>query len=200
MVALMNYLELGKCPHCRVDTPSLSTLWSGETTNHSGAEKRFWRVYKCSRCGGLVTAWAQADTKAVQQVFPATAELDENIDKRVREYLKQAMDTVHAPASSVMVSASAVDAMLKAKNYKDGNLYDRINKAKDDGLITSGMADWAHDVRLDANDQRHSDEDAALPTEADAQRSIDFAQALAEILFVLPSRVRRGMGQPETPA
>ncbi|MNW06866.1 hypothetical protein D3C71_2033470 [compost metagenome] len=57
------------------------------------------------------------------------------------------------------------------------------------------MAAWAHEVRLDANDQRHDDEDGALPDEADARKSIEFATALAQFLFVLPARVARGRGQ-----
>ena len=55
------------------------------------------------------------------------------------------------------------------------------------------MAKWAHQVRLDANDQRHADESAPLSTKQDAERSVRFALALAEILFVLPARVTRGI-------
>jgi hypothetical protein len=91
-----------------------------------------------------------------------------------------------------MLTASAVDAMLKAKGLNNGSLYSRIDQAKDDHLITAEMATWAHEVRLDANDQRHADENAPLPNEADATRVITFAQALAEFLFVLPAKVARG--------
>ena len=58
------------------------------------------------------------------------------------------------------------------------------------------MAHWAHEVRLDANDQRHADQAADLPTTEDAKRVIDFASAFAEFLFVLPSRVQRGIRNP----
>jgi hypothetical protein len=54
------------------------------------------------------------------------------------------------------------------------------------------MAAWAHGVRLDANDQRHADDDSAHASTEDAARAIDFALALGEYLFVLPDRVRRG--------
>lgn len=92
-----------------------------------------------------------------------------------------------------MLAASAVDSMLKLRGYSEGSLYARIEKAIENHLLTQEMGQWAHAVRLDANDQRHADEAAALPTEADAKRVIDFAEALAEILFVLPSRVARGL-------
>jgi Domain of unknown function (DUF4145) len=93
------------------------------------------------------------------------------------------------------MSAAAVDAMLKSKGLKDGSLYKRIDEAAKDHLITDGMAQWAHQVRLDANDQRHADENAPLPTKDDAQRCLDFAVALGEFLFVLPARVTRGINE-----
>ncbi len=91
-----------------------------------------------------------------------------------------------------MLAASSVDSMLKERGLSDGVLYARIKAAVERHLITEEMGAWAHDVRLDANDQRHSDDTADLPSVADAQRAVDFAGALAEFLFVLPARVRRG--------
>ena len=51
----------------------------------------------------------------------------------------------------------------------------------------------AHDVRLDANDQRHADTNAPLPTETDAERAVEFAIALAQFLFVLRTQVKRAL-------
>ena len=94
-----------------------------------------------------------------------------------------------------MLAASAVDSMLKLKSYKEGNLYARIELAAKEHLITADMAKWAHDVRLDANDQRHADDSAPLPSVEDAKRCVDFAQALAQFIFVLPARVQRGIAE-----
>ena len=92
-----------------------------------------------------------------------------------------------------MLSASSVDAMLKEKGYKEGSLYSRIDKAVSDGAITADMAVWAHEIRLDANDQRHADDNAGLPTQEDAERCIEFAKALGQFMFVIPRRVSRGI-------
>ena len=102
------------------------------------------------------------------------------------------MSSIHAPVGAVVTAASAVDAMLKSKGYKDGSLYSRIDQAAKDHLITSEMAAWAHEIRLEANDQRHADENAPLPTSEDAAKVIEFAKALGQFLFVLPARVERG--------
>jgi hypothetical protein len=85
--------------------------------------------------------------------------------------------------------------MLKEKGLSHGSLKDRIDQAAASHLITDGMKQWAHQIRLDANDQRYASYPAALPTREDARRCLDFAIALADILYVLPARVTRGIQQ-----
>ena len=131
-------------------------------------------------------------------MFPPGTEVDENIPEPARDYLKQALNTLHAPAGSVMLSASAVDAMLKYKGYTEGSLYSRIDKAKEDNLITEEMALWAHEVRLDANEPRHADQEAPLPSEDDARKCVEFVISLGQFLFVLPARVERGREEART--
>jgi len=190
---LVNQLDLSRCPHCNVDSPSLIMIWECNTDAHSSGNLRHWKIYKCARCGGLVTASSRSQTGQIIERFPTSNDISEVIPDKAQNYLNQALNSLHAPAGSVMLSASAVDAMLKEKNYKEGSLYDRINQAATDHVITEDMAKWAHEVRLDANDQRHADEEITIPDENDAQKSLDFTLALAEILFVLPSKITRGL-------
>ena len=149
-------------------------------------------MYRCDRCGGLVIAAARSDHGQVEEAYPPPRTVDADLPEKARAYLAQAINSLHAPAGAVMLAASAVDAMLKDKGLVDGTLYARIDKAAADGTITGDMRDWAHEVRLDANDQRHADKDAALPTSEDAERAVEFASALGTFMFVLPARVRRG--------
>jgi hypothetical protein len=92
-----------------------------------------------------------------------------------------------------MLAASAVDALLKAKGYQKGTLNTRIKAAADAHLITEDMALWAHQVRLEANNPRHVDNEEPHATPAAAVQAVQFASELANILFVLPSRVTRGL-------
>ncbi len=202
MTKLIEQLDLARCPHCRIDKPHLSQVSGTKTTDFSGVNERFWKVYKCHRCGGLLMASSDKDRGEVAETYPPPITLDEAIPHKARNYLDQAINSIHAASASIMVAASSVDAMLKDKGYKEGSLYSRIDKAMLDGLITADMATWAHAVRLDANDQRHADEDASLPSEKDARRCIDFVMALGQFLFVLPTRVQRGLRdtQPDTSA
>jgi hypothetical protein len=177
-----------------VDTPLLQQVWEATTHNYLGINGRFWKVYSCNRCGGLILCGAPGLNSPINEQYPATQTLnDEAIPQRARSYLEQAISSLHAPAGAVMLAASAVDAMLKAKGYKEGSLYVRINQAVKDHLITEDMGKWAHEVRLDANDQRHVEEEAKIPVEADAKRVVEFTKSLAMFLFVLPAMVTRGI-------
>jgi hypothetical protein len=129
---------------------------------------------------------------SIAEIWPSPRTVDNAIPERARTFLQQAIASIHAPAGAVMLTASAVDSMLKEKGLKTGSLYKRIDQASTEHLITPEMAAWAHEVRLEANDQRHADEEAVLPNEADARKVVDFAMALAQFLFVLPSRVAQG--------
>jgi len=87
------------------------------------------------------------------------------------------------------MSASSIDAMLKDHDLTEGSLYTRIEKAVVDGILTQKMPDWAHRVRLDANNPRHADAATPPMTDEDARRAFDFAKVLTEYLYLLPSRM-----------
>ncbi len=91
------------------------------------------------------------------------------------------------------MAGSAVDAMLKAKGFVKGSLYDRIDEALTATVLTKGMADWAHSVRLGSNRPRHADAERPHVSAAEAKQSVEFAEALGNFLFVLTARIERGI-------
>lgn len=171
-------------------------------------ERRQWRVYQCTSCSDIVLAEGVRAPLTdgmltnrhfeVQLLYPATRTVDGTLPPEAQRYLKQALDTQFAPDASILMSASAVDAMLKAKGYNEGSLYTRIDKAVADHLLTEGMGTWAHRVRLEANSVRHADA-AKPPTQEDAHHSLEFAVALGDFLFVLVARVAAGVKQAGKP-
>ena len=168
------------------------------TKNHTGQNLRYWGIYNCSRCGGVVIAAAQQQGAAVEEIYPTSRVVDAAIPTKAKGFLEQALSCLHAPAGAIMLAASAVDAMLKEKAYTAGNLNSRIDQAAQDKVITSDMAKWAHKVRLDANEQRHADESVSLPTEPEAKMTVEFALALGEFMFVLPARIQKGLEPPSS--
>ena len=189
-------LELDRCPHCRVANPLLRSVYQFETVSSNSSAFQ-WHVYVCSRCGLPVLGGCGKGLRVIASslIFPRSEKIQDGLPKKAEAFLRQAMECIHSPSGAIMLCASSVDAMLKEKGFKTGSLYSRIEKAEQDNLITKEMSLWAHEVRLDANDERHADETADLPREADAKRCIDFVRALADFLFVLPARIAKGRTQ-----
>ncbi|WP_292932063.1 DUF4145 domain-containing protein [Novosphingobium sp. PASSN1] len=171
-VNILWYTILGQCSQCRK-----CTLFEGYTARsklNSAGQVTSLEIFRC---------------------FPEAKRASDDIPVRARNYLQQALDSRHAPDGAIMLAASAIDWMLKEKGYKDGSLYSRIEKASQDGLFTSEMRDWAHEIRLSANDPRHADEDYFGSTIEQVDQIIQFAESLGEYLFVLPARIRKWKGQ-----
>ena len=113
----------------------------------------------------------QAGVSVITTMWPEGDVFSDSIPERARSFLKQAVESLHAPSGAQVLAASAVDSMLKARGYTDAALKGRdtktlsclpeLKRLRPIYLITPEMAEWAHEVRLDANDQRHADETSA---------------------------------------
>lgn len=191
-----------RCPQCGVANPLVTIVAKPEfhhkdTWDHS----YYFFTASCSKCKRHVLLYGKGDNDPkyleVLKTFPAMDRAAEELPEMAAKFLQQGLESRHAPDGALMLSASAIDAMLKAIGYIKGTLYARIDQAKADGAITTAMADWAHSIRLSANEPRHADEEFTGATEDDVEQSLAFAKALGEYLFVLPSKVGRWRARAE---
>jgi hypothetical protein len=123
MPVLQHKLLLDRCPHCGVNRPNLELVHGFDTHDHAEMNQRRWCVYVCNNCGGVVTAAAKQFNIPAKEIYPSSRKVEDAIPEKAREYLRQSIDSIHAPAGAVMLAASSVDAMLKEKNYTEGSLY-----------------------------------------------------------------------------
>jgi hypothetical protein len=188
-------LKLDRCPHCNVADPQLPLLQEFKTEGARTRQKSLWGIFHCVSCGGIISVRTPNEGRMndgrIEAIFPRAKAVAIDLPPSARQYLKQAMDSMASPDAAVLMAGSAVDAMLKAKGYKKGSLFTRIKMARDEGLLTPDMAEWAHEVRLVSNDTRHADEENPHATPEQARQMIEFAEALGEFLFVLPARISR---------
>ena len=126
-------------------------------------------------------------------MWPSAKTAHEDLPQPARNYLQQALETLHAPDAAAVMAGSAVDAMLKYHGYTEGSLYKRIDEALKDNVLTNGMAEWAHEVRLGSNRPRHSDAEKPHVSPEEAKQSVEFAEALGNFLFVLTAKIDRGI-------
>ncbi|HRF07360.1 MAG TPA: DUF4145 domain-containing protein [Xanthobacteraceae bacterium] len=194
-------LELDRCPHCSIAAPNFYLVWGsqGYVAHTDSSAYRMWGAYACRSCGSIVAVRGEPNsgsdggTLRLDGIFPAVTQAHKDIPDVARRFLQQAFETLHAPDAAAMLAGSAVDAMLKQLGLKVGSLYARIDEALQKNILTQGMADWAHSVRLGSNRPRHSDEDNPHVSSEEAKQSVEFAEALASFLFVLTARINRGI-------
>lgn len=199
MSSVVSLQGVDRCPHCSVAKPLLGQVWAGVTMGSRLGVQRGWGAFCCTNCGGIVSAagkyGAGLDPRKPEEVFPSSRSASGDIPEPARTFLQQAFDTLHAPDAAAVMAGSAVDAMLKTKGYTDGSLYTRIDKSVEDRLLTKGMADWAHSVRLGSNRPRHADLDSPHVSPGDAKRSVDFAEALGNFLFALSAQIEEALSE-----
>lgn len=197
-------LPLERCPHCQIANPLLEEAWSVRHLHFS-----FWGVYRCSSCQKYVLATASGSRESINlfrvsdgalQVFPSSRyNLDDSIPDTAKRFLRQALNNVSNPDACLVMCGGAIDAMLQAKGIEADTLNLAIKDAVEKQIITKDMSDWAHRVRLESNDSRHPSGDASeVPTPDEAQQCFDFTLALADILFVLPARHQKSIGQGQS--
>jgi hypothetical protein len=189
------------CPNCGVASPVIVHVVSSQAPIRpsDGGRGSRWALYACTTCGQALMAKGapvgQQDVShpEIIEIFPTPKQAHVDIPENARQFLQQAYETLHAPDAAGVMAASAVDAMLKNLGYVKGSLYERIDKAAGDGVLTKAMSDWAHEVRLGANRPRHADSDKPHLSRDEAKQSVDFAEALGHFLFVLSARIERGI-------
>src|SRR3989344_4184127 len=93
-------LVLERCPHCRVANPTLEQLWQSATVRYDDTNRRYWRIYRCTRCGSLVTAAANTFDADIIEMYPSQIEASSAIPQKARDYLNQAMDSLQSPAGA----------------------------------------------------------------------------------------------------
>jgi len=200
IILLEKTLAISRCPHCDIAKPYLFEVHSEYDEGSTYSNPILSKVYKCSACHKLVTAWGYAIPRMPMEVdvvefFPPLKTVDSSLPKKAAAFLNDAIATVAHPSACVMACASSIDEMLKQRGLTEGTLNTRINEAKKAGILTEDMAIWAHKIRLDANDQRHADLNADIPTVEQAKQLVEFAEALADLLFVLPAKMKESIEQ-----
>lgn len=159
------HLNLSRCPHCSAATPTFARmhnfLFAPKRVGVLNEKNKYdWHIYVCNSCGGVICAATVVDSRTNTPVqtpnaiwlIPAPRSARTDLPPKAASYLDQAEEAMTSPSAAVVMCAAAVDAMLKERGYKVGSLYKRIEKAAEDNVLTQDMALWAHDVRLDAND------------------------------------------------
>lgn len=124
------------------------------------------------------------------KVYPELKEPDDSphYPQELRAIFVELQEDIqlHRTAARIVVGCrSVLEVALRALGYKDGNLLSRINKAREDGLLTESMKNWSHRVRINGNEAVHE----LQATDDEAREFVAFLKLFLEVAFVLPERI-----------
>jgi len=203
-----------QCPHCGTEKIGFAPKGAVPVSPNALLTLLFLQCQGCGQAvvatiGGPtinVTSWMQGALDApgtIKDIYPTLpppqvpADIPPNVAKAFLSGLDNLRRSENANAAAMMFRRS-VELAVKALNPnapKDDNLKKRIGDLSPD-LATPAMKDWAHHVRLDANDAAHEDEEFS---EEDARKLHTFAEMFLTYAYTLPKMLERARGKPETP-
>ena len=174
---------------------------------------RAYGVAACPECNGPVLIWFECPWDALRRVsasskdvewrysgdeprilgtFPKMEEPDDSpyYPEPLRKVLIELQEHIQAKCSAPLIvigCRGVLEVALKTLGYdgKQGPLTKRIDQARQDGILTESMRQWAHRIRLDGNEAVHE----LTASHEDASELVDFLRLFLEVAFVLPTRV-----------
>jgi len=191
-------LELERCPHCSVYNPNLNMV-GGEigSQNFDGKDKRVWKIYVCSKCGGVVSAYSTSSSTNVIEYYPShqAETFDfEYLDGDVADDFKEALKCYshkcyNAFAAmcrrTIQSAATALGAKGKDKVTK------QINNLKDLADIDSETYEVLEQIIIAGHDGAHPH----LPN-LSPERSVILLELMKDVLnelFVRKAKIQKSI-------
>ena len=171
------------CPRQNCQGPVL--IWF-ETTNLAFRQSMYDIQTKLIYAGPppkILGTWPEASSPDDSENWP---EKIRAIFFEIQEDVQNKRD----PARIVGACRSVLEVALANLGYdnkKGKNLSDRIDMARQDGILTENMKNWAHKTRMDGNEAIHE----LKSTFEESQELVNFIRTFLDLSFDLPERINK---------
>ena len=199
------YVASIDCPHCKTTKSGMRS----DVVIRAGA--RFRVPLVCPHCTEIVIVGADATdhyrkttfadtvvfnldnpnshiTRTVIQYPKVTVkEVPDGVPEKIGNTYEEALDNFRRKKyeTSVLHCGKTLDLATKGMDTS-WKLEKRLKTLASDGKITSAMADWAEEIRIDRNTAIHDGEDFS---EKDAHDILTFTEAFLNYIYTLPALI-----------
>ena|GEM_PF-848623 len=162
------------CRHCNQGTVVIEEKWIGD---HPARE----------RAGG-----GDVFYRGIHWWPLPESHLSKDIPEDIAGAFAEVSSTLHAqcPRAAVVMARRTLEAVTADKGEKQGNLIVRLKNLATNGILSSGLSEWAHEVRLLGNAGAHYDPLNQVSME-DASELVSFLRELLHHIYELPARLKR---------
>lgn len=203
------------CPFCG-EKGNFALAHHAEKKKPNSSKRLNFDLYQCHNCIGFVQVlWSANGHSSMHALYSykvqpwplaGKREPSPNWPEGMTRFWVQAHNSLsneNWDAANLMAQ-SALQFVVREQGAKKGNLKEQIDDLGKKGTLHPMMQDWAHEVRLLANESAHPDAVAPLPvTPEDARDILNFLDLLMFHLYDLPEQIseyrRRQNGATNAP-
>jgi hypothetical protein len=156
-------------------------------------------VYECCNCAGFVhVLWSASSFGGGLHDFRVLPwpigkpQAPEHWPANIKRYWVQAHDTATSENwdASALMARSALQRAVRDHGAKGGSLRAEIDDLASRGDLPVHMKEWAHELRLLANESAHPDDsEGVTPNQKDVTDILSFLDFLLVYLYNLPHEI-----------
>lgn len=193
-----------KCALCK-ETGNWELEHHAEKKKPNGRKVLNFDTYKCGSCAGYILVfWTNSehsyggydrmrglhDYRTLPWAIGGW-DGEEYWPDKAKRHWKQARNALAREDydAAVVMARSAVQAIVRNKKAKKGDLYHEINDLVSRGILPNIVGELAHEVRELAKPSAHPSEEDEPVDPKDAQEIVDFLDILFEYCYDLPHKI-----------
>jgi hypothetical protein len=156
---------------------------------------------KCGHCGNLMFAFWSAAAMSLggrgihsYRLLPwhrRTDQFPEHWPDDVGHYWLEARRSIEGKnwTAAALMARSAIQLVARSHGAKGKNLKEEIDDLAANGLILPIMKEWAHEVRVLANEGTHPKPGTTGTPERDAKDVVEFLTFLTNVMYDVPHQI-----------
>lgn len=198
MAAVAPQIFAVRCAYCEVAVPAVAV--GAFRTRAGDLIETEHLMLKCKECASPFLArrdayWVGEDVgweyDPLTVLYPAERSLDWSIPKSIAKSFEEAGACAGAGAftACAIMCRRTLEAICAHHEILQGNLKDKLQKLRDDGVIEKRLFEWADSLRDVGNEAAH-DMAEEVPKE-DARDLLDFTRALVEYIFTFTENFKK---------
>ena len=196
------------CAFCG-EKGNFETLAHLERQKPGGRKVLNYDTLKCGHCGNYMFAfWSAAGGIGGRGIHgyrllpwhQSTTGHPEHWPADVGQYWVEARRSIEGKnwTAAALMARSAIQLVARSHGAKGKNLKEEIEDLAAKSLILPVMKEWAHEVRVLANEGTHPQPGTTGTNEKDAKDVVEFLSFLMTVMYNLPDQIKEYRGRKKS--
>lgn len=202
-------LYLITCPFC-MEKGNFKTAFHVEKKKPNSSKKINFDTLECGNCKGYVQIiWSAQEFPGSRSLYDFIVQpwpigkpkAPEHWPETVKRFWEQTHDSQRNENwdAAAMMCRSALQAALRDNKANGKRLINEIDDLTERGVLPKLMNDWAHELRILANESAHPQSESLPPDKNDVDDIVGYLDFLLQYLYDLPEKIQEYRNRKEDP-